>query len=71
VCVNEGGKASFYSLQGQFPPSLRMETLATAVEEIRMIFPPKIWQPGSHPSSDEPRGQPKPDGAPPGLPSSG
>jgi hypothetical protein len=45
VCVN-GGEASFYTLQGQFPPSLRMETLATALEEIRMIFPPKIWQPG-------------------------
>jgi hypothetical protein len=37
------GEASFYTLQGRFPPSLCMETPATALEEIRMIFRPKIW----------------------------
>jgi hypothetical protein len=30
VVTNEGEEASFYSLRGRFPPSLYMETLATA-----------------------------------------
>jgi hypothetical protein len=31
-----------------------METPATALEEIRMIFRPKLWEPGRHPGSVEP-----------------
>jgi hypothetical protein len=55
VCVNGGG-GSFYSLGGRFPPSLSMETSATAFEKIRMILPPKIWVPGRRPISAEPGG---------------
>jgi hypothetical protein len=58
-----GGEASFYSLRGRFPPSVHMETLATAFKRIRMIFPPKIGQPRRHPGSTDPGGWPTPSGA--------
>jgi hypothetical protein len=55
VCVNEEGKATFYSLRGRFPPSLHMEILAAIIKKIRMIFPLKIGQPGRLPGSADPR----------------
>jgi hypothetical protein len=40
-----------------------METFATAFEEIRMIFPPKMGQPGRRPGLAEPRVRLTPGGA--------
>jgi hypothetical protein len=71
VRVNEGVEASFYSLRGQFPPSLHMETLAYVIRRIRSNLPPNLWQLGTHLGSAEPRGRLNPDGASPAAPSSG
>ena len=64
-------EASFIVLIGRFPPSINMETLATALERIRSVFPPKLRLDGAFTGSGDPRGRPTPGGAPRVLPLAG
>jgi hypothetical protein len=63
VCVKEEGEVSFYSLQGWFPASLCMETLATALRKRRGYSISKCTWTGVHRGSADPGVRPTPGGA--------
>jgi hypothetical protein len=66
-----GRGGSFYSLPGRFPPSLSMETLATALRKRRGYSTSKCTWTGTRLGSAKPRVRSTPGGAPLALPSSG